>query len=108
MCRIKGRPSSENWSQINSMITAVNRGANPLSKGLASRTNPRKSKVNRTFRRTKGFVLISEPSHCKLDINVNDFLRIPVVNKYFLDYLEFIFNLAITADIQSSIGKTSD
>ena len=106
MCRIKGRPRSENWSYINSMMTTVHRGGNLLGKRLSSRTNPRKSKVNRTFRRTEGFVLIF--GHCKLDIIVNDFLRIPVVNKYFFDYLEFIFNLAITADIQSSLGKTSD
>ena len=94
--------------KINSMITTVHRGSNLLGKGLASRTNPRKSKVNRSFRRTKGFVLIFEPGHCKLDIIVHDFLRIPVVNKYFFDYLEFIFNLAFTTDIRGSIGKTSD
>ena len=108
MCRIKGRPSSENELYINSMITTVHRGGNLLDKGLASRTNPRKFKVNRTLRRTESFVLIFETYHCKLDIIVNDFLRKPVVNKYFFEYLEFIFNLAITADIQSSKGKISD
>ena len=95
MCRIKGCPSSENWSYINSMITTVHRGGNLLGKGLAGRTNSRKSKVNRTFRSSECFVLIFEAGHCKLDIIVNDFLRIPVVNKYFFDYLEFIFNLII-------------
>ena len=81
------------------MITAIHRRGNPLSKGLATRTNPRKSKVNMIFRKTEGFVLIFEPSHCKLDI-INDVLHwIHVVNKYILDYLKFVFNLAITADI---------
>ena len=81
------------------MITAIHRRGNPLSKGLAGRTNSRKFKVNRTFRKTEGFVLIFEPSHCKLDIIIDNLLRIPVVNKYILDYFKFIFNLAITADI---------
>ena len=80
------------------MITVVHRRGNPLSKGLASRTNPRKSKVNRTFQRTEGFVLIFKPSHCKLDIVIDDLLGIPVVNKYIPDKPTFVFNLAITAD----------
>ena len=57
-CGIKGSPSIENWSNFNSMITTLHRGGNLLSKGLASRINPRKSKINRPFRRFKNFVLI--------------------------------------------------
>ena len=49
MYGVNGRLSCENWSNINSMITTVHRGGNLLDKGLAGRTNPRKSKINRTF-----------------------------------------------------------
>ena len=81
------------------MISAIHRRGNPLSKGLASRTHPRKSKVNRTFRMTEGLVLVFKPSHCKLDIIIDDLLGIPVVNKYILDNLKFVFNQAVTVDI---------
>ena len=64
MYGVKGRLSSENWSNINSMITTVHRGGNLLGKELASRTNPRKSKINRAFRKSKHFVLIFELGHC--------------------------------------------
>ena len=49
MYGVKGRLSGENWSNINSMITTVHRGGNLLGEGLASRTNPRKSEIDRTF-----------------------------------------------------------
>ena len=90
------------------MITAIHRRGNLISKRLASRINPGKSKIYRTFRRTKDFVRVFELCHCMPDININDNLRVPVVNEDILDSLKFILNFAVTTNVKNSTGKTSN
>ena len=90
------------------MITTIHRRGNLISKGLASRINPGKSKVYRKLWRTEDFVRIFELCHCMPDININDILRVPVVNKDILDCPKFILNLEVTSNVKTSIGKTSN
>ena len=41
----------------------------------------RKSKINWTFRWTEDLILISKFSHSWIDVVINDFLRIPIIEK---------------------------
>ena len=71
------------------MITMIHGRGNLICNGLASRINPGKSKIYRTLRRTEDLVRVFELSHCMSDININDILRVHVVNKVILDSLVF-------------------
>ena len=77
----------------------IHRRGNLIGKGLASRTQPGKSKVYRTLWRTEDFFRIFELSHRMPDININDILGVPVVNKDILDNFKFILNLAVTTNV---------
>ena len=78
MNRAKCSSSCKDGSNQSRIITGCNRGRNLIGNQLTQRSNPRKSNINRTFRRAKWHYVIPKLINSSVHRVNNNFLRIPI------------------------------
>ena len=108
MNRAKCRSSCKDDSKHSRIITMCNRGRNLINNQLARRSNPRKSNINWAFRRNKWPVVIPKLINSFIYGVNNDFLWIPITQKWIFNLFKFPFNLVIWTNLGSPECETLD
>ena len=108
MNKVKCSLISKDGSNYSRIITACKRGRNFIGNQVVRRSNPRKSNINWVFRRAKWPDVIPKFINSFVNGVNNDFLRIPVTQKYVFNLFKFAFNCVIQTNLKSSECKTLD